>query len=62
MASARLPQELALGTILWIKELTNSNDGENHDLPPKCFKHPCVIVNLAGFKKGSAQIYVVRAS
>jgi hypothetical protein len=62
MASAHLPQGISVGTILWIKELADSNDNESHGLPSICFKHPCVVLDLPASMKGFAQIYVVRVS
>lgn len=61
MASAQLLQGISVGTILWIKELAD-NGSERYGLPSHCFQHPCVVVDLAGSRRGFAQIYVVCAS
>jgi len=60
MASAQLLQGISVGTILWIKELAD-NGSERYGLPSHCFQHPCVVVDLAGSRRGFAQIYVVCA-
>ena len=59
IASASLSSELSVGTILWIKELVESDRSERYGLPPVCFKHPCVVVDLSASRKGFVQVYVV---
>jgi hypothetical protein len=60
-ASVQLLKGISVGTILWIKELADGDGRERYGLPPNCFKHPCVVVDLAASRKGFAQIYVVCA-
>ena len=61
MTSAQLLKGISVGTILWIKELADGDDSKRYGLPSNCFKHPCVVVDLAASWKGFAQIYVVCA-
>jgi hypothetical protein len=61
IVSAQLLKGISVGTILWIKELADGDDSKRYDLPSNCFKHPCVVVDLAASRKGFAQIYVVCA-
>jgi hypothetical protein len=61
MASAQLLKGISVGTILWIKELADDSGSERYGLPVKCFKHPCVVVDLAASRNGLAQIYMVCA-
>ena len=61
MASTQSLKGISVGTILWIKELVDGDGSERYGLPSKCFKHPCVVVDLAASRRGFAQIYVVCA-
>jgi hypothetical protein len=60
-ASPQLLKGISVGTILWIKELADDDDRKRYGLPSNCFKHPCVVVDLAASRKGFVQIYVVCA-
>jgi hypothetical protein len=59
MAPVKLTEGLYVGTILWIKKLAHSEDGESHGLPQDYFMHPCVVLDLPDSTKGFAKIYVV---